>query len=348
MINKVIKEDISQIIADNDGLTGLFDKTVMITGASGMIGSYFLYTLIELNETFGANIDVIPVVRNINKLSEFVLNNKLVNPIVQDVTKPIMYENDVEYIIHTASPASPELMKNHPIETNFSNTIGTANMLIFAQEHNAEKFLFTSSREVYGQPISNKKYFKEDEIGIVNPLFPRNSYSESKKAAENMCVGFKEEYGLDTKIVRLGHTFGPGMNINHGMVHVEFLKRFLQDKNIILKSDGSSRRTYTYISDSISAMFKVILESKDVVYNVSNDDNETSVKELAEIFVNLDSTNNLQLIYDIDNEEKGFHYDSFKFCILSSEKIIKELNWKPKYSLVDGFKRTIKFFQSRY
>lgn len=345
IINKIINEDINQILFENNNFNELYDKKVMITGASGMIGSYFVYTLMKLNENFDANITIIPLIRNLDKLNSQVISNEYVNPIVQDVTKKIEYDDDVEYIIHTASPASPELMNKYPVETNLTNTLGTANMLNFASIHNTKKFLFTSTREVYGQSVFDQNYFNETDMGIINHLLPRNSYAESKKVAENLCLGFKEEYGLNTKIVRLAHTFGPGMNINHGMVHTEFLKNLLNNEDIILKSDGSSKRTYTYISDSISAMFKVLLKSKDFVYNISNDKNEVSIRELADIIISLDSSNNLKLKFDIQEENKKLDYNSFKNCLLSSVKIKRELDWNPKYSVYEGFNRMFDYLK---
>lgn len=341
--NEIINEDLNQIIEENNELKKLYNQTVMITGASGLIGSYFVYTLIKLNEEYDANIKILPLIRNINKLSKEITDKTYVTPIIQDITSPIKYEDNVDYIIHAASPASPPLMREKPVETNLANTVGTANALIFAKEHNTKKFLFISSREVYGQNISNKKYFKENDLGIINQLIPRNSYAESKKAAENMCLGFNEEYGLDTKIVRLGQTFGPGMNINGGMVHTEFLKMLLNNEDIVLKSDGSSLRTYTYISDAMSAMFKIILESEDIVYNAVNNKNEVSIKELAEIIVNLCPEKKSNLVFDIEEEKEGYDYSTFKFCLISSEKIIKELKWAPKYSIEEGFKRTLNY-----
>ena len=346
IFDKIIDEDLIQIIEENNGLKKLYGQTVMVTGASGLIGSYFLNTLIKLNEDYDANIQVIPLIRNLKKLPDEIINKSYIIPLVQDIINPINYEGDVDYIIHAASPASPPLMREKPVETNLANTVGTANTLTFAKEHNTKKFLFISSREVYGQNISNQKYFKEEDIGIINQLISRNSYAESKKAAENMCLGFKEEYGLDTKIVRLGQTFGPGMNINGGMVHTEFLKMLLNNEDIVLLSDGSSLRTYTYISDAISAMFKIILESEDIVYNAVNNKNEVSIKELAEILINLYPEKESKLVFNIEEEKEGYDYKTFKFCLISSEKIMNELKWNPKYSIEEGFERTINYINN--
>lgn len=345
IINEIIDGDTEQIIEENYGLSKLYNKTVLITGASGMIGSYFLYTLMKLNENYNANIKIIPLIRNLNKLHEDITSKNYIFPIVQDVIEKINYEKNVDYLIHAAGPASPKIMKEKPVETNFANTIGTANTLMFANEHDTKGYLFISSREIYGDPINNEKYFTENSFGYVNHLIPRNGYAEGKKAAENMCIGFKEEYGLNTKIVRLAHTYGPGMSINDSRVQADFLKNFLHDEDIELNSDGSSIRTYTYISDAISAMFKILLNGKNNVYNVSDERNEVSIKELAETIVNIYPEKNLKLKFNIKNKEKNQGYASFKQGILSSKKIRNELKWNAKYSVHDGFKRTIEFLK---
>lgn len=317
----------------------------MITGATGMIGSYFVYTLMKLNEDYNANIEIIPLVRNLNKLNSKIHSKDYVHPIVQDVTEKIEYENDVDYIIHAASPASPKIMKEKPVETNFANTLGAANTLMFAKDHNTKKYLFISSREIYGAPLENQEYFSEDSFGIIDQLIPRNAYAEGKKAAENMCVGFKKEYGLDAKIVRLAHTYGPGMSVDDGRVQADFLKNLLNEEDIVLNSDGSSIRTYTYISDAVSAMFKIILKSKDMVYNVSDERNEVSIRELAETMVNILPEKELKLVFNIKDEDKDSGYAPFKFGLLSSEKIRNELNWSAKYSVFEGFKRTLEYLK---
>ena len=345
IINRIIDEDAQQIIDENNKLTELYNSSVMVTGASGMIGSYFVYTLMKLNEDYDANIKIIPLIRNLYKLDEEILSKDYVHPIVQDVTEKINYENDVDYIIHAASPASPKIMKEKPVETNFANTLGTAQTLIFAKNHNTKKYLFISSREIYGAPLENQEYFTEDSFGIIDQLIPRNAYAEGKKAAENMCVGFNKEYGLDTKIVRLAHTYGPGMSVDDGRVQADFLKNLLNEEDIVLNSDGSSIRTYTYISDAVSAMFKIILKSKDMVYNVSDERNEVSIRELAETMIQILPEKELKLVFNIKEEDNDAGYAPFKFGLLSSEKIRNELNWNAKYSVFEGFKRTLEFLK---
>ena len=346
LLNKIVDEDAEQIIQENNGLKELFNTTVMITGASGMVGSYFLYTLVKLNEDYSANIKILPLIRNLNKLDKGIIDKEYIHPLIQDVIDEIDYEGDVDYIIHAAGPASPKIMREKPVETNFANTLGAANTLMFSKGHNTKGYLFISSREIYGDPNENQKYFTEyGRLGFIDPLVPRNGYAEGKKAAENMCAGFKSEYKLNTKIVRLAHTYGPGMSVDDGRVQADFLKNVLNNENIVLKSDGSSVRTYTYISDAVSAMFDVLLHSEDIVYNIADERNEVSIRQLAETMVDIYPEKNLKLVFDIeDDENKG--YAPFKFGILSTEKIKKELNWSAKYSVKEGFKRTLEFLQS--
>ncbi len=347
MINSIIDEDTLQIINENNGLHELYDKTIMVTGASGMIGSYIVYTLIKLNEEYNANIKIVPLIRDLCKLHEEVISKEYVYPIIQDVSDEIKCCYHVDYVIHCAGPSSPKIIKENPVETNFANTLGTANTLLFAKKNNCEGYLFISSREIYGDPINNEKYFTEEDLGYVNHLIPRNSYAEGKKAGENMCIDFKREYGLNTKIVRLTHTYGPSMSIDDGKVQADFLKNIINKEDIILKSDGSSIRIYLYISDAISAIFKILLKSKDMVYNVSDERNEVSIRELAETIINIYPAELLNLKFQIDDRQLNddMEYAPFKSGVLSSKKLKNEFDWNAKYSVKEGFKRTIDFFK---
>ena len=345
---RIVKEDIDNIIDfcnHNFLIEKLKNKSILITGASGMIGSYFVYTMLRLNELYNTDIKIICLLRNKNKLDKSLLNNSNVIILEQDICLPIIYDDDVNYVVHAASPASPKIMRDKPVETNFANTIGTANTLIFSKTKKVDGYLFISSREIYGEPNLGQDMFTEDGLlGQVNPLIPRNGYAEGKKAAENMCVAFKEEYGINTKIARLAHTYGPGMSIYDGRVQADFLNDVYHNRNIIMKSDGPSIRTYTYISDAIKALLLILLKSNEIVYNVSDENSMISIKKLAQTILEIHPEKKLQLIMDIPNEvDKGA--SSFKTGILSSEKIRKELNWYPIYNIKEGFKRTLEHIE---
>lgn len=342
-MNRVLEDDLKTIIAEDLSWEKLKNKTVMITGASGMVGSYMLYVLLMLNDEKHYGIKVDAVMRNVNKLPEEIRNREDVNVVVADVTKDIPDVGDIDYIIHAASPASPLIMQNQPVETIAANTIGTFKTLELAKEKNAEGYLFISSREIYGQPDEGQEFFYENTYGFVDQLNPRSCYSEGKKAAETMCVCFHEEYGLNTKIARLAHTYGPGMSIYDGRVQADFLKNVYHNEDIVLKSEGTAVRTYTYIADAIAGMYRILLDSEDIVYNIGNEAGKVSIRDLAEILVSIYPERGLKLVFDIpEGGTKGTA--PYTLGILSSEKL-RKLGWNPRYSVKDGFKRTLEYLE---
>lgn len=342
-MNRILEDDLKTIIAEDLSWEKLKNKTVMITGASGMVGSYMLYVLLMLNDEKHYGIKVDAVMRNVNKLPEEIRNREDVNVVVADVTKDIPDVGDIDYIIHAASPASPLIMQNQPVETIAANTIGTFKTLELAKEKNAEGYLFISSREIYGQPDEGQEFFYENTYGFVDQLNPRSCYSEGKKAAETMCVCFHEEYGLNTKIARLAHTYGPGMSIYDGRVQADFLKNVYHNEDIVLKSEGTAVRTYTYIADAIAGMYRILLDSEDIVYNIGNEAGKVSIRDLAEILVSIYPERGLKLVFDIpEGGTKGTA--PYTLGILSSEKL-RKLGWNPKYSVKDGFKRTLEYLE---
>ena len=342
-MNKILNQDLEQIISEKISWEKLKGKTVLITGASGMVGSYMLYTLIKLNDMFDYGIKVVAMVRNPKKLPAEVTERSDVKVVVHDVTEKYESEDKLDYIVHAASPASPLIMQNQPVETIAANTIGTFNTLMLAKDHNADGYIFISSREIYGQPGEGQEFFYEDTYGFVDQLNPRSCYSEGKKAAETMCASFKAEYGLNVKIARLAHTYGPGMSIYDGRVQADFLKNIIHNENIVLKSMGTAVRTYTYISDATAGMFRILLDSDDIVYNIGNETCKVSIRELAEIMVDIYPERGLKLVFDIpEGGTKGTA--PYTLGILSSEKL-RAIGWNPRYSVKEGFARTLEFLE---
>ena len=342
-MNKVLKEDLEAIIGENIPWEKLKGRTVLITGASGMIGIYMLQVLTLLNERYDYNIRVIAMLRNAKKLPKEVREREDVEIIVHDVTERLEVSGDVHYVIHAASLASPLIMQNQPVETIAANTLGTFNTLRLAKEKKAEGYLFISSREVYGQPNEGQEFFYEDTYGFVDQLNPRSCYSEGKKAAETMCVCYHDEYGLNVKLARLAHTYGPGMSIYDGRVQADFLKNVFHNEDIVLKSEGTAVRSYTYIGDAVAGLYRILLDSEDMVYNIGNEEGKVSIRELAEIMVDIYPERGLKLVFDIpEGGTKGTA--PYTLGILSSRKL-RKIGWSPKYSVKEGFKRTLEYLE---
>jgi nucleoside-diphosphate-sugar epimerase len=158
-----------------------------------------------------------------------------------------------------------------------------------------------------------------------------------------MCVFFKEQYGLNTKIARLAHTYGPGMSIYDGRVQADFLKNALNKENIIMKSTGAAVRTYTYISDAVNAIFRILFDNNDFVYNIGDSNNKVSIKELAETIVKINPEDNLKVVMDLPKDNlKGV--SPYTLGILNSDKL-QSIGWKPKYNVLEGFSRTLKYLE---
>lgn len=341
-MNKIFQADIQDILANPIQWEKLRNKTVMITGASGMVGTYLVHVLLALNEQ-DYNVKVVGVMRNPKKMSDEVLHHPNFEAYVHDVSLPFHYEGSVDYIIHAASPASPLIMKDKPVETAAANALGTYYSLLLAKEKQAAGYMFISSREIYGQPINNEEFFYEDTYGFVNPLDPRSCYPEGKKFAETLCASFKAEYGLNAKSARLAHTYGPGMSIYDGRVQADFLNNVIHGEDIVLKSEGLSVRTYTYIADAISGMFFVLLNGNETAYNIGDENAKISIRGLAELLVKLTTDKQLKLVFDIpEGGTKGTA--PFTAGILNSNKL-RQLGWEPKHTLESGFQRMIDYLK---
>ena len=343
--NKIIRDDVASILAEPINWEKLRGGAILLSGSSGMLGSYILDTLLTLNEDRDYGMTVYGLMRNPDKLPDRMRSR--IHVIRQSVVDPIDTNVRFDYVLHTASPASPKIMRNDPVGTIAANALGAWNTLKVAAESCAKGFLFISSREIYGQPYEGQEFFRENTYGLVDPLDPRSCYPEGKKAAETMAACYHAQYGLNVKLARLAHTLGPGMSVDDGRVQADFFRDLINRRNIVLKSDGTSVRTYTYVRDAVSAIFYILLNSPDdeMVYNISSEDATVSIRQLAEAMVDAYPERKLSLSFDIPETVENGGTAPFTLGILSSEKL-KRLGWTPKCSLHDGIVRTVTYLES--
>lgn len=339
--NPIIKEDIDNIISSIDDWNYLSGKNVLVTGANGFIPSYITYTLCGLNDVLPKPITIIALVRN-KKKAEEKFKSMIKNPnfklIISDVSDVKLKEH-VDIIIHAASQASPKYYGKDPVGTLKANTLGTYNMLEQGVQQKAEKFLYISSGEVYGvldgtMPIISEKY-----TGNVDITDVRSCYAESKRMGENMCVCFSHQYNIHTNMVRLSHTYGPGINLDDGRVFADFAKCVVNNKNIILNSDGSAKRSFLYITDMIIAMFKILLKAPTCeAYNIAAE-TQTSILELGKTICEIYPEKGLKVEFK-ENTDKNYIRSKSTSAELCNKKL-KELGWKQTINMPEGFKRMI-------
>ncbi|OGH95339.1 MAG: UDP-glucuronate decarboxylase [Candidatus Melainabacteria bacterium GWA2_34_9] len=349
MYNYIVKEDL-KYITDADLPWNLFENsTVLISGANGFLPSYMVHTLIYLNEKYNKNIKILALVRNKKKaekrFKDYIDRNDF-KLIVQDVCKPIKIDmdTDLDFIIHAASQASPKYYGIDPIGTFNANVKGTNNLIKLAYEKKSKSFLFFSSSEIYGEISKNQIPTKESDYGYLDPLNVRSCYAEGKRAGETICICWQYQYNIPIKIARPFHIYGPGMDLNDGRVFADFARNIVNNKNIVLNSDGSATRSFCYIADAIIGFFTILLKGEaGQSYNVGFN-KETSILELAEILVNLFPEKNLKVIKKEDQFNKGYIKSKITRSCPDILKI-KKLGWIPQFSIQEGFKRTNSFYE---
>jgi nucleoside-diphosphate-sugar epimerase len=347
-MHPIILEDLDIIINNSIDWAKFENKTILITGASGLLPHYLVLTFLRVNQLNpNANITIIALVRNLEKaklkFQEFLENPKLIF-IVQDVSQPITYDKSIDYIIHAASQASPKYFNSDPVGTLKPNVIGTYNLLEFARTKNISGFLFISSGEIYGPVDESNLPITENNFGIVNSLDIRSCYAESKRMGENMCISYYSQYKIPCKIARPFHTFGPNLELNDKRVFADFVGNVLKNENIIMKSDGSATRDFCYIADATRAFLKILIEGNNgEAYNIGRGI-EVSILELAHILVNIIPEKNLKVIQLIEKENINEYSKSKISRHYPNVNKIKNLNWAPIFNLEEAFRRTIMSF----
>lgn len=343
----VVTEDLDRIIATPLPWEKLSGKTVLVTGASGFVPAYLVETLLYLNETRKANIQTVALVRDLGKGRRrfaHLIERPQLKLVVQDVRDPYTGPGGIDFIIHAASQASPKFYGCDPVGTFEANVIGTHAMLELARESRSEAFLFFSSGEVYGRIDNPAVPLKEADYGYLDPLNIRSCYAEGKRAGETLCACWHAQFGVPVKIVRLSHTYGPGMALDDGRVFADFVADIVAGRDIVMKSDGSTRRPFCYLADATVAFFTVLLQGKEMqAYNVGNDA-ETSILELAETLVRLFPDRHCRVVRQertagddyIPSPVAGGHFDLSR---------IRALGWEPSTGIEEGFRRTVRSYE---
>jgi len=308
-------------------------KTALVTGAAGFIGSYLVEDLIM------RGMRVIGVDNFISGRKENLkgfIDSDCFSFIEADVIKGFEVSQDVDFIYHLASPASPVDYYKYPEETMLVNSVGTYNMLRMAKEKRA-KFLFSSTSEVYGDPLEHPQ--KETYWGNVNCVGERSCYDESKRYGETATMVFLKKYDCDVRIIRIFNTYGPRMRKNDGRVVSNFINQALCGEPITLYGDGVQTRSFCYVLDMVRGIYLAMVEknTKGEVINLGNPD-ERTIKEFAKMIKEMVGGDS-KIIY-----EKLPKDDPVKRKP-DIEKARKLLGWSPKVELEEGLGKTIDYYR---
>ncbi len=347
--NHIVKEDLQTIYNSDIDWSLFYNKKVLITGANGFLPAYLVESLLYLNyKNANNNVIVFALVRNIDnakkRFRDYVSDEKLIF-IEQDVCDPILEMEDLDYVIHAASQASPKFYGIDPVGTLSANVIGTINLLNYARRSKVKSFLFFSSSEVYGELSSGQMPISEDVFGYINPTNVRACYSESKRMGENICISFHHQFNIPVKVVRPFHTYGPGMKLDDGRVYADFVSDIVNHKDISMKSDGSATRAFCYLTDATIAFVKVLLGGVNgEAYNVGNPHEEHSILSLAEMLVKIYPEKGLKVHKHLSVNNRNYLKSDVKRNSPDISKISSALGWDPVVSADIGFRRTIESF----
>lgn len=345
--NPVIQKDLKEMFSDTSIDYRKFDhSTVLVTGAYGMLASYLVFMMIYLNEYKGYHINIIANGRSEEKMRKrfgsYIDKDYFVMDL-QSVTDPFEIDGDVDYLIHAASPASSQFYGVNPVGVILPNVLGTINTLELARERKIKGYLYFSAGEIYGKV--DHAVISETDNGYLDPMNVRSCYGQSKRMGETLCACYAYQYQLPCKVVRLGHTFGPTMNIiDDKRVFAEFVSNAVQGQDIVMKSDGSAKRSFCYITDATRACFKVLLDGTGA-YNLSTTDGFMSIRDFAEIVCHA-AGGGLKVIMAPREAGEAYLENSNALHPIYCIDKLKALGWKNVVTIEDGLKRVITSFQN--
>ncbi len=343
MLRTVVQEDMNIALTDRSiHWSALDGKSVMISGATGLIGRTLVNLLLSYGKTTQNPPKIIVLVRSPEKANTLWGSCPNVEPVIWCAEEPLSYPSKVDYIIHGASQTSSKGFVEQPVETIRTAYLGTETLLRTAREKQISGFVYLSSMEVYGTPQTDE-IITESYVGQIDPLKVRNCYPEVKRMCESLCVSYCSEYGVPATIARLTQTFGPGVQSNDNRVFAEFARCAVEKRDIILHTKGETKRSYVYTADAARAILTVLLSGTPAqAYNVANRETYCTIYEMAQMVVSELAGGEINLRCALTDAEK-LGYAPVLHMNLDTSRLT-ELGWKPFYGLSDMFRRMIADF----
>ncbi len=340
--NELYIEDLDYVARLELPWEKLQGHNILISGATGLVGSFLVDVIMKKNEE-GLNCTIYALSRNAEKAAERFSkwkNNALLVLIPYDINKPFL-RNDlgiIDYVVHMASNTHPLQYSTDPIGTITTNIIGVQNMLDFAVEHHATRFVFISSNEIYGENRGDVESFDEDYCGYINSNTLRAGYPESKRCGEALCQAYRSQKGLDIIIPRPTRSYGPTMLLSDTKAISQFIKNGIAGENIVLKSKGTQFYSYTYVADAVSGLLYSLLKGKNgEAYNIADEASDIMLKDLAAYIASIAGK---EVVFEIPDVIEAAGYSKATKARIDGNKL-KKLGWTARYDIQSGLERTI-------
>jgi nucleoside-diphosphate-sugar epimerase len=348
-MHRIIKEDISKILSENLPWNNLYDKTILITGGAGMIGTWLTYTLLELNKEHGTGVKIIVLDIDNDKLnshfSEFddEIKNKTLVIIKHDIIEPLsrisgLCDEKIDIVFHGATKVGPRWYNKSPNLVLLTEVVGMKNVL----ELNHKLIIMESTSVTYGV-WNDDKPVKEEDLGFIDTTKNSAAYAEGKRAAETLAL----TSDIDTRVARIAQSIGPYMPLSEAGAGADFINNVLNSQDIVLRSHGESKRAFTYIADVISALFFITLKGyTKTIYNVNSMNNYISVRCLADTVTFTSAEMGLRkpnVEIKLDEINKIPVPQMNGICLDTTQ--LENLGWKQYYSIKDIVTRTLEFYK---
>lgn len=338
--SKTYIADLDTAIQHSVEIEKLKNTSILITGATGTIGSFVTDMLLRYNQSNNAKITVCVAGRNIERLkSRFSYWGDTDFFTVQyDVAEPFLWDMHTDYIVHSAGNAHPAAFNGDPVGTIIGNINGTYTLLEYLRKCGGKRLLYVSSGEVYGQGDLSLDEFEETYAGYLDSTLPRSCYPQSKRASENLCASYSSQYGLETVVIRPCHTYGPEITPSDSRANAQFIRNVLINEDIVMKSAGSQLRSYNYIADCASALLSVLVKGKSgEAYNIANPNVRVTIAELAGIIA---TTAGKKVVFADPTALDIANRTPIAKQVLSCKKI-EALGWSSAFSAETGIKNTL-------
>lgn len=340
--NSKYRDDIKCV--SNAGLSWdkLKDNSILISGATGMIGSCLVDVIMEKNISSNLNCHIYALGRNEERAKDrfekyFETGN--ITFVGYDINKKLELNiGNIGYVIHLASNTHPVAYASEPIATITTNIIGIQNMLDFAHEHNAVRTAFASSNEIYGENRGDVESFDEKYLGYIDCNTMRAGYPESKRCGEALCQAYITQYDMDVVVPRFTRSYGPTMLMTDTKAISQFIKKGVQGEDIILKSEGHQYYSYTYVGDAVYGLLMVLLNGKKgEAYNISDESSDITLRDLAGLIANCSGT---KVVFELPDAVESAGYSKATKARIDGAKL-KSIGWEAKYDIKSGIERTI-------
>ena len=346
--NSLYQKDIQYISGLPLPWDKLKNKAILITGATGLIGTCLIDALMAKNQD-GLQCKIYALGRSEEKAkSRFCAywDSPFFTFLSYDVRTPIAEEmvDEVHYIVHLASNTHPVQYATDPIGTITTNIIGTDNLLKFATKKKSIRCMLASSNEIYGENRGDVEFFSEDYCGYIDCNTLRAGYTESKRCSEALCQAYIEKEKLDVVIARLTRSYGPTMQLSDTKAISQFIKKGINGEDIVLKSEGTQYFSYTYVADAVSGLLYILLNGHcGEAYNIADEKSDIRLKDLAGLIA---LKAGKKVIFEIPEEAEAKGYSKATKARLSSDKI-KQLGWSAKDTIESGIGKTMKILKER-